>query len=152
MVGPDDVEFRKRRAREAEQGNAGRAEKEGGPHPQHRPRPLVGGDHEPQEQQRRRYRGGADHGGEGFKQQHRTNAWAARAGGYVEIQPNSSTCFSTIFPEGTPQAPDFSPQGVGGIWFPFLAKMEPGSVAPRTRLMAKCCLWSPCHCATGNPP
>src|SRR6202043_7286 len=39
-------------------------------------RPLVGGDHEPQHQQSRGYRGGADYGRKGFKQIHQDGKYA----------------------------------------------------------------------------
>jgi hypothetical protein len=55
---------------QAEQRNAGGAEQEGGPHPGGRAGPFAGGDHEPQDQQRRRDRRGADDGGEGLEQEH----------------------------------------------------------------------------------
>ena len=56
-----------RRAYQPQQRNAGGAEQKRGPHLGRRSRPLVGGDHEPQDQQRRRNRGGSDDGREGFK-------------------------------------------------------------------------------------
>ena len=48
---------------DARAGNAGRAEHERGPDPERRARPLAGGDHEPQDQQRGRDRGRTDHVG-----------------------------------------------------------------------------------------
>jgi hypothetical protein len=66
----------KRRARHAQQRNAGGTEQERGPDLGGRTRALVGGDHEPQHQQRGGDRGGADHGGEGFKQQHQDSKYA----------------------------------------------------------------------------
>ncbi len=62
----------KRRAGDSQQRNAGGAEQEGDPHLGGRAGALVGGNDQPQHQQRRRDRGGADDGGEGLKQQHRT--------------------------------------------------------------------------------
>ena len=60
----------KRRAREAEQRNAGGTQQKRGPDLNGWAGSLVGGDHEPQHQQRRCNRRGADDGGKGSEQMH----------------------------------------------------------------------------------
>ena len=60
----------KRGARNSQQRNAGGPEYESEPHPRGRAGALVGGNDEPEHQQRRRDGGNADRCGEGLQQQH----------------------------------------------------------------------------------
>ena len=65
-----------RRARNAQQRNAGGAEQKRGPDLGRRPGALVGGDHQPQHQQGRRDGGGADDGRKGCKEIHKDGKYA----------------------------------------------------------------------------
>ena len=68
MAGPHH-DLGKRSPHQAEHRNAGGAEEKSAPDPKRRAGPLVGRDHQPQEQQRRGDSRGADDGGEGFEKQ-----------------------------------------------------------------------------------
>src|SRR5260370_29059494 len=67
---------RKRRTHRAQQRNAGGAEQKRGPDLGGRTGTFVGGDDEPQDQERRCYRRGADDGRKGFKKIHRYGKYA----------------------------------------------------------------------------
>ena len=78
----------KRGARNAQQRNAGGAEYESEPYPRGRAGALVGGNDEPEHQQRRRNGGNADRCGEGLQQQHVGNFTSSD----VQMAANSVVC------------------------------------------------------------
>src|SRR3569832_315101 len=86
-------ERRKGGANDAKDGNARSTEEEGRPHVGGRSRPFVGGDREPQDEQRRRNRRRSDNRREGFEEEHQLcqfqHTYAANAGGFIVAKSRS---------------------------------------------------------------